>query len=564
MNPSDWASRRQNAVSRARELRSRIKEPDASDVSSLASKSEIQRLRRSRQLEATQRLLDGQVGGLNNNFSETASSGRSVSSKSYRDEGRRVKGESSSVEPTTPMQRRYNHDKQPVGGRSGSNDGGETHSIISQKHLGQIHKRYHHNPTDDASAETRYSHHRPKEEDYIQSMNEARGTAHASENNKFRHSNSEQQVSQKFRPSPSEPVVQEDMAMIQHSLRDKPIEGRGRGRGRGRSTPGSAASSSLGELSRSSKSHSRPHAVAKDQMADAVIRSRSPAQRVHSTSSRPNQSSHAKDESEATALQMYLSSRRVPDYKEGECEKLRLLRDRLVARRRKRGDKENVQPEVTRTRSEAKEESSRQGDAKNTNGGRSKDLISTSLERLDPNEYSASDFSSKQNRRGHQDSMSSPPRMRREESKDLHSPYNHEHNSMERSPLSYTRNQRVENGMDDDEESVVDIQLTQCECCKRSFAPKVYQKHFDKDGQPKCANNDKKRKQFNSAKARIANNKNLNKDEQMQVLQVNKKVSKEVSKKLSGKGSKRSKKKNSKWREESNQFREAMRANRGL
>ena len=38
----------------------------------------------------------------------------------------------------------------------------------------------------------------------------------------------------------------------------------------------------------------------------------------------------------------------------------------------------------------------------------------------------------------------------------------------------------------DDEDSVVDIELIQCDSCQRKFAPKVYAKHFDDDGQPKC------------------------------------------------------------------------------
>ena len=80
VNPSDWASRRKHAMSRARELRSRIKDaehhPGSSDAS-LTSRSERQRQRRSRQLEATQKLLDGHAGG----FAEV-SSGRSVRGES--------------------------------------------------------------------------------------------------------------------------------------------------------------------------------------------------------------------------------------------------------------------------------------------------------------------------------------------------------------------------------------------------------------------------------------------------------------------------------------------------
>ncbi len=62
--------------------------------------------------------------------------------------------------------------------------------------------------------------------------------------------------------------------------------------------------------------------------------------------------------------------------------------------------------------------------------------------------------------------------------------------------------------------------------------------------------------------ARIANNDNLNKDEQMQALHVVKKVAKEVALKQNAKASTKKSRKGSKWREESRQFREAMRANR--
>jgi hypothetical protein len=55
----------------------------------------------------------------------------------------------------------------------------------------------------------------------------------------------------------------------------------------------------------------------------------------------------------------------------------------------------------------------------------------------------------------------------------------------------------------DDEESVVQIELIQCDSCRRSFAPKVYEKHFDQDGQPKCATMTKKRAVFNSAKVSV-------------------------------------------------------------
>lgn len=63
-----------------------------------------------------------------------------------------------------------------------------------------------------------------------------------------------------------------------------------------------------------------------------------------------------------------------------------------------------------------------------------------------------------------------------------------------------SHNSHVE-GDPNDEASVVDISLIQCDCCKRSFAPKIYEKHFDSDGTPKCASaSDKKRAVFDSAK----------------------------------------------------------------
>jgi hypothetical protein len=56
------------------------------------------------------------------------------------------------------------------------------------------------------------------------------------------------------------------------------------------------------------------------------------------------------------------------------------------------------------------------------------------------------------------------------------------------------------------EEPIVDIELIQCDGCKRSFAPKVYKKHFDQDGQPKCAGRvSKKRPVYSSAKVRENN-----------------------------------------------------------
>ena len=76
-------------MNRAREIRSRLKEAEGnqgtSDETSLVSKSEVQRQQRSRQLEATQKLLDSQTGGMNvTGFG----SGRQVGQKSFDNEAR--------------------------------------------------------------------------------------------------------------------------------------------------------------------------------------------------------------------------------------------------------------------------------------------------------------------------------------------------------------------------------------------------------------------------------------------------------------------------------------------
>ena len=84
-----------------------------------------------------------------------------------------------------------------------------------------------------------------------------------------------------------------------------------------------------------------------------------------------------------------------------------------------------------------------------------------------------------------------------------------------------------------------------------------YEKHFDSDGQPKCAKvADKKRPVYNGAMVRIVNNDNLNKEEQTLALRVSMSQNTKAPKKKGKKGSK--------WREESVAFREAMKANRLL
>lgn len=298
VNPSDWASRRKHAMNRARELRSRIREDDhdqgvLSDVSSLASKSEMQRQRRIRQLEATQRLLDGQVGGFD--LTES-SSGGSISGKgrSYRKDGHRQKVKSDGMQENNSIRQSapYDHDEQPVGRRGGmhphSSDS-EPHSVISQQHLSRIHKRYQKpSASNDPLASTldssvrsnQYNH----DEGRIRSTNESNGG-----------------VVQQFGPMPTNEMPENS---VRDSLIQKPQGGRGRGRGRRKSPHDS--STSLGELSRSSKSLSHTSATVKDQMADSGSRSPSTT-RINPSSPHRSQSMEAKgNTSEALAAHSYL------------------------------------------------------------------------------------------------------------------------------------------------------------------------------------------------------------------------------------------------------------------
>lgn len=186
-----------------------------------------------------------------------------------------------------------------------------------------------------------------------------------------------------------------------------------------------------------------------------------------------------------------------------KCEKLANLRQRLVARRRKREAQNGKENSVPKSASEANENSGKPRHESDVESKKSpNNTMAPSLERLDPNEYTASDFQSKpeKSKRAYHDDMASPPRARTHEFEDRRFRYQ-ESNSMDNSHMSQSRSERMIGGMDDDDDaSVVNIELIQCDCCKRSFAPKVYEKHFDEDGQPKCANNDKKRTVFNSAK----------------------------------------------------------------
>jgi len=397
-------------MNRARELRSKIKDnTDTASISSMQSKSELQRQQRTKQrLEATQKLLDN--GGFD--FKSPSSATNVGSSLAERHEARLAK----------EQRKQYNHNEQPVGSSS---------------------------------------------------------RAYYSRNN--------------------ETSTHQQMAL--------PIEVKG-SRGRGRGRLGSGSSGTVDNLSRSSRSNNVQTApVAElDQFQDKV---------VDSSSKLRSKTSHQ--------LQAYLESRQVQEYKEGECEKTAILRQRLVARRRKRqGD---LPAAESKNRIPSKSSTSYNQPA----------LVDSShamLERLDPNDFTVKDFLGTQ--------AKSPGK--------------------DRAPISYNHNATASDE-NDDEASVVNIELIQCDCCKRSFAPKIYEKHFAANGEPKCLSAmEKKRTVFNSAKARIQNNNNLNSGEQLAVLQA----ANNVAAQLRGRGRVRRSGSGSKWRDESNRFRKAMRANRGL
>jgi len=107
-------------------------------------------------------------------------------------------------------------------------------------------------------------------------------------------------------------------------------------------------------------------------------------------------------------------------------------------------------------------------------------------------------------------------------------------------------------------EEYVEIKRIQCDKCGKSFAPEVHEK-ICKLG--KCIKMFKsKRKVFSSAKMRIMGNPHLNNTEKAAVIDSRRKI---VMEKKAGGGSfKRNQKHDSKWKAQSTEFREAMKANR--
>jgi len=429
---------------RARELRSKIKEmhsDNADDASStVMSSREIQRQRRSRQLEETKRLLD--------QFADAEV-----------DEQRRVSSNDS-----------VRSGKISLYGNYGSI---EAQVASSQELLSRSHRR------------DKYSADPPVE----------------SRSSQMR--------------------IQAESRTVRETSHRQPGQfGRGRGRGRIGSGGGATTTSSrqVGSSLQSSKPFPRDNtAVETPSAQQGQVRNN------FSTST----------ESAAKPQCFYLRDHRVPEHKDGECDKLVVLRQRLAARRRMR----ELSLEGG-TKEQKIEPSSMHGMEKPHSHRVDNEAV--------PHEHSA---------RQHTKQFS------HNDVDDANRSHRSSHNNNNATQLNVSTGSA---GSIASEKSIVDIELIKCDCCGRSFAPKVYEKHFDSSGQPKCANDkNKKRTVFNSAKARIANNSNLNQDEQRQVLQMNKKVSKDLAKKKNGKGRTMEKiRRSSKWREESMAFRDAMKASR--
>jgi hypothetical protein len=305
----------------------------------------------------------------------------------------------------------------------------------------------------------------------------------------------------------------------------------GRGRGRGRSGSGGGGSA-MTALASSSSRH-----VGSLLQSDNLNMNKP---FLRDTAELPCDRRSKKDDNIRPQQCYYLRDHRVPEEKEGECDKLVVLRQRLAARRRVR-ERELVGVGRDEEQPITSIELPMQGLGISTQQRVKKnDIVSHPS-------LPVEDYSTQQGMFEHKDD---------ESSRSYRSSFNNNNATARQMNVSNT-----ESGSDSivSEKSVVDIELIQCDTCGRSFAPKIYEKHFDADGNPKCSKQTRRRPKFDSAKNRIANNSNLNSDEQMQALKMNKKVVKELKKKKSGASRSR---RSSKWREESRAFREAMKASR--
>lgn len=223
---------------RARELRSRRKEEGHEIVpsdSSSVSKSELHRQRRSRQLEATQRLLDAQQA----EFDFAGSSSGSWGS---------AKRDSSDKESTLLLRESFRDDRS-IAANSRHGDS-KSHSIISRKSLGRLRENFQH------SAEF----------DQFVSDTDRIAINESSQDLQSRRDDVSDNVRQRMKPQIAAPKsgssATSELTSSVRSLRERderanlgerPQEGRGRGRGRRkRNTENSALG--LAEVSETSRS----------------------------------------------------------------------------------------------------------------------------------------------------------------------------------------------------------------------------------------------------------------------------------------------------------------------
>ena len=251
-------------MNRARELRSRIKEAEGNqgraESPSLASKSELQRQQRSRQLEATQKLLDSQTGGINGTG---FGSGRQI-------------GKSSDGEARNLIER-------PAGGSSSRVlNGSEAELTVSQKPGGPY----------------------PQYQKQLPS----KWSLHSNSNQYFDGELTNVDIS-KRESSVSKNMQTLSIAatedVIHSSVREISDEVKGRGRGRGRARPSiSGGETDIGEIHGSKQS-----AVNNESQFDSRSRSPFSTSTVSSSSNRKNDKKEERDDSAIQAYLRYVSNR---------------------------------------------------------------------------------------------------------------------------------------------------------------------------------------------------------------------------------------------------------------
>lgn len=210
---------------RAKELRLKMKERETSgeQSSSIASsKANLQRQRRSRQLEETQRLLDGYDLNNNNNL-ETAphkSDTNTDVSVASRRRAKKDRVTSSGIAAAHSSKQR-------------DDDHANTQSVVSKEQLARIHGKY-----DESTSRREGGSSEKRNKEYAALSMESRVTRNGT-----------------FVETAGSSARLDDGPTC--TLREQlPVEGRGRGRGRNRGTISSSHGSSLGEMSQSMKKKS--------------------------------------------------------------------------------------------------------------------------------------------------------------------------------------------------------------------------------------------------------------------------------------------------------------------